>query len=367
MDYDPLTGILHKRAFNIRLESALRSASPEQPLSVLHLDLDLFKEVNSSYLLTGGDQALRHFASLLPREHGVVPARGGGDEFWVLVPGLNETDSLPYAGQICEIISAHPAEYARAQIALTVSIGVSTTERPVAAVEISKQADSALYAAKVAGRNRALHFRALEREALRVGEDVRIQTFEAMQRVVTERAERFIAQRRRQLFESLQNQAERDQVTGLFNRGYLDRRIVHACQEAGGTHPLCVALIDIDYFGSVNKLHDWPTGDLTLRAVADLIRQNVRESDWVAKYGGEEIAVILPDTALPVAIQVVERVREAVAGDTFYSLKDGSPFPVTISAGVIELQPGEPILALWQRVSEKALGAKGAGRNRVVV
>ena len=365
MDHDPLTGLLNRRGFDPRLESGLCTASPEQPLSLLFLDLDHFKRVNAEYLLNGGDHALRHVASLLPTEDGVVPARGGGEEFWVLVPGLDETASLHYAGQLCELIRNQPAEYCGQQIALTVSIGVSTTQTPIAAADMSEQALSALYAAKAAGRNRALHFRALEREALQAGEDIRIQTFEAMQRVVSDRAERFIAQRRRQLFQSLQNQADRDRVTGLFNRGYLDRRLIHAHQEAGDTRPLCVALIDVDHFGSVNKTHDWPTGDLTLRGVADLIRQIVRESDWVARYGGEEIAVILPDTALAVAVQVVERVREAVARQTFSSLK-GEPFSVTISAGVVELRPGEPILTLWQRVSEKALGAKGAGRNRVL-
>jgi two-component system cell cycle response regulator len=365
VDHDPLTDLLHRRAFNARLESALCTASAEQPLSLLYLDLDFFKQVNSAFGHLGGDHALHHVASLLPTEDGVVPARGGGEEFWLLVPGLDEIASLHYACQLCKLISNQPAEYRGVKIALTVSIGVSTTETPIAPADISEQADSALYAAKVAGRNRALHFRALEREALHASEDIRIHSFEAMQRVVSDRAERFIAQRRRQLFQSLQNQADRDRVTGLFNRGYLDRRMIHAHQEARETHPLCVALIDVDHFGAVNKTHDWPTGDLTLRGVADLIRQNVRESDWVARYGGEEIAVILPDTPLAVAVQVVERVREAVARHMFLSLK-GEPFSVTISAGVVDVRPGEPILALWQRVSEKALGAKGAGRNRVL-
>jgi two-component system, cell cycle response regulator len=333
---------------------------------LLHLDLDRFKMLNDTYGHTAGDDVLRHCASLLPTGDGVIPSRGGGDKFWLLVPGLDETASLLYAGQLCEIVACQPTESSAGKIAQTLSIGVSTTETPVAVADISEQADSALYRAKAAGRNRALHFRALEREALRAGEDVRIQTFEAMQCVVSDRAESFIAQRRRRLFQSLQNQADRDRVTGLFNRGYLDRRIVHACQEARGNQPLCVALIDVDHFGSVNKRYDWPTGDLTLRGVADLIRKNVRESDWVARYGGEEIAVILPDTALAAAVQVVERVREAVSRHTFSSL-NGEPFSVTISAGVVQFQPGELILALWQRVSEKALGAKGAGRNRVAV
>jgi two-component system cell cycle response regulator len=279
-EFDGLTGILNRWAFNARLESALSKASLEHPLSLLHLDLDDFRKVNHNIGLPGGDYALRHIASLLPTDDEVVPARGGGDEFWLLVPGLDEKASLLYAGRLCEIFQNQRALYQGQEIVVTASIGVSTAEGQVPLQDITRQVDLALYAAKSAGRNRALHFRALERKAVRAGEDVRIQGFEAMQRVVSERAERFIAQRQRQLLESLKNQAERDRVTGLFNRDYLDRRIVHSCQEAGGTHPLCVALIDVDHFGAVNKTHDHTTGDLTLRGISDLIRQNVRESDW---------------------------------------------------------------------------------------
>jgi diguanylate cyclase (GGDEF)-like protein len=365
-EFDPLTGILSRWAFEPRLESALKKASLDQPLSLLRLDLDNFGYVNKVVSQTAGDCVLRHIASLLPTDEGVVPARVGGDEFSLLVPGLDEKASLLYAGQLCEVFQNQPALYNGREIVVTATIGVSTADGPIELKDIVEQTHEALYAAKHAGRNRALHFRALEREAVRAGEDVRIQAFEAMQHVVSERAQRFIARRQRQLLESLKNRAERDRVTGLFNRDYLDRRIVHARQEALGTHPLCVALIDVDHFGSINKSHEHATGDLTLRGISDLIRRNVRESDWVAKYGGEEIAVILPDTALAVAVQVVERVREAVAGHLFQSLKTGGPFSVTISAGVVELQAGEQILALWQRVSQKTLDAKAAGRNRVL-
>src|SRR4051812_82115 len=127
MDYDPLTGVLHRRAFNTRLESALCTASPEQPLSLLHLDLDYFKKVNMDFGHPAGDHALHHVASLLPTEDGVVPGRGGGEEFWLLVPGLDESASFLYAGQLCKLISNQPADYLGQTIALTVRIGVSTT------------------------------------------------------------------------------------------------------------------------------------------------------------------------------------------------------------------------------------------------
>ena len=362
---DPLTNICNRQRFEALLKAALLTSSREWPLSLLHLDLDDFKRVNDEYGHMVGDHVLRHVAGLLPTEGGVVPGRTGGDEFKLIVPGLDETASLLYADRICEIISTHPAMYEGREIVVTGSIGVSTTEWPVQAADIREQETSALYTAKRAGRNRAVHFRAIEREALRLGEDVRVHTFEVMQRVVSERAEKFIAHRRHQLLEYLQNRADRDGLTGLFNRGYMDRRIAHTFQEArNSSRPLCVALIDVDHFGAINKTLGWPTGDLTLRGIADLVRQNVRGGDWVARYGGEEIAVILPDVGQETAAQVAERVRGAVAGHPFRD-SDGKSFSVTVTVGVVELQPGEALPELWQRLSKKLIGAKDAGRNRV--
>jgi PleD family two-component response regulator len=142
-----------------------------------------------------------------------------------------------------------------------------------------------------------VHVRALERQALQAGRDLRIANFEAMQRVLSERVTEAIARRGRRLLEALQDQADRDALTGLFNRGYLDRRIAHDCHEAQrAAGPLSVALLDVDFFGPINKTHGWPTGDLALRQVAGLVRQHVREGDWVARYGGEEIARPMPST-----------------------------------------------------------------------
>jgi diguanylate cyclase (GGDEF)-like protein len=365
-DHDPLTGILHRHAFRERLESALGMATAEQPVSLLFLDLDRFKNLNDVHGHTTGDHVLRHIAHLLPTGDGVVSSRWSGEQFALLLPGLDESASLLYADRLRELISATPTPYHDQQIAATVSIGVSTAETPISVSDLFYQVGSALYAAKAAGRNRAAHFRALERDALQSGGDVRIQAFEAMQRVVNERAERFIAHRRRQLLDALQKQADRDGLTGLYNRGYLDRRIAHDHHEAGAaSRPLCVALLDVDHFGAINKARGWPTGDETLRVVADLVRRNVRAGDWVARYGGEELAVVLPGASHEMALQVIERIRQAVSAHRFRDLSGGDDFAVTISAGVVQLAPGESLPSLWQRLSDRLREGKSAGRNRV--
>src|SRR5262249_1685662 len=157
-----------------RLERELQAAGPERPLSLLLLDLDHFKRLNDEYGHPEGDRVLRHCAGLLPAGGDVFAARFGGEEFVVLLPGADEVSSLAYAERLCAICRERPAP---GGLAVTVSIGVSTAERAVAAREFIQQVDHALFAAKGAGRDRALHFRALEREALRAGGDLRIANF----------------------------------------------------------------------------------------------------------------------------------------------------------------------------------------------
>jgi diguanylate cyclase (GGDEF)-like protein len=361
-DRDTLTGLFARPAFYARLARELEAAGPEQPLSLLLLDLDNFKTINDEHGHLVGDRVLQHCAGLLPTDDGVFAARYGGEEFVVLLPGADEVASLAYAERLCAICRERPAP---GGIRVTVSAGVSTTERPLPPGELLQEVDHALYAAKGAGRDRALHFRALERQALRAGGDLRIENFETVQRVLSERVADVIARRGRRLLAALQNQADRDGLTGLFNRGYLDRRIAHDYHEARrSVGPLSVALLDVDFFGEINKTHDWQVGDQTLREIAALVRRHVREDDWVARYGGEEIAVVLPGASREAASSVLERVREAVAATPFRS-RQGEPFSVTVSAGVVELRPDETLEMLWHRLSEQLLRAKRGGRNRV--
>src|SRR5262245_2991851 len=183
-DHDDLTHLFTRRAFLSRLESELQTASPEQPISVLLIDLDHFKAINDEYGHPAGDRVLMHIASLLPTHDGVFAARFGGEEFALILPGADEASSLAFAEQLREITRSHPTP---AEVAVTVSIGVGTTETPLSAQELLGQADSALYAAKGDGRDRVIHVRALERRALRTGRDLRIANFETMQRVLSER------------------------------------------------------------------------------------------------------------------------------------------------------------------------------------
>lgn len=175
-----------------------------------------------------------------------------------------------------------------------------------------------------------------------------------------------IAQRGRKLFGELKEQADMDARTGLFSRRYLDRRLpfeleVSTDEEA----PLTVALLDVDHFGAVNKTHGWLTGDKVLREVAARIRASIRALDWAARYGGEEICIVMHGTPLEAARPVLERIRSAVASEAF-DTTSGQSIEITVSGGAAEREGDEDLPTLMERVSRKLLQAKQEGRNRIV-
>ena len=362
-DLDPLTQLLNRRAFYSRLEEILRTAAPDATVSVLFLDFDHFKRVNVEHGYLTADRVLESCAALLRHGDSVLAARIAGDEFAVIAPGLDEAAAVLFAARLCETLAAHRGPEG---INVTASIGAATADgQELSATALVEQAATALYAAKTNGRNCAVHFRALEREAARAGRDVQVRALEAIQRLASDRAAQAILLRSQEVIAALQKRADQDGLTGLYNRGYLERRLPRSFRDArGGAVPLSVALIDVDHFGAINKTLGWPTGDQALRDVADIIRRAVRAEDWVARYGGEEIAVVLNGTTRDEAASVAERIRVAVERHAFRAT-NGEALAVTVSIGVAELQPGETLLQLWDRLSSKLLAAKNEGRNRV--
>ncbi|HEV8545975.1 MAG TPA: diguanylate cyclase [Candidatus Limnocylindrales bacterium] len=157
---DGRTGLTNSRAFDEALEQRLANRPENEPLAVLMLDLDHFKEFNDRYGHPAGDEALRAFAHLLAtsvRENDVA-ARYGGEEFAIYLPGLDATAAIDVAERIRErtestIIPLGPGQTGH----LTVSIGIAAApENGAERVTLLKSADEALYRAKLAGRNRVV-------------------------------------------------------------------------------------------------------------------------------------------------------------------------------------------------------------------
>ncbi|MBP1206378.1 diguanylate cyclase (GGDEF)-like protein [Duganella sp. 1411] len=164
-----------------------------------------------------------------------------------------------------------------------------------------------------------------------------------------------------------------DSLTGVYNRRYIDRRLLEEIARARRqSYPISFMYIDIDHFKRVNDTVGHGGGDEVLREVAARIKNELRASDAVARFGGEEFVVLLIDANLESAAFVAERIRSSVAG-TMIALSPELQLSVTVSIGVACLNPGDAegdplaVARAWVAQADTLLyAAKEAGRNRVV-
>jgi diguanylate cyclase (GGDEF)-like protein len=165
--------------------------------------------------------------------------------------------------------------------------------------------------------------------------------------------------------ESLYLNATRDALTGLDNRYQMLSHLKHYMALANRrTLDLCLLLIDVDHFKRINDDYGHNVGDDALRHLAALLARNSRESDLVARWGGEEFAVSVPDSNLESALRHAERIREAIEaaplGTANFTVR------MSVSIGVAVLHPGDSLQAFFDRADKALYEAKRSGRNRVV-
>jgi diguanylate cyclase (GGDEF)-like protein/PAS domain S-box-containing protein len=172
---------------------------------------------------------------------------------------------------------------------------------------------------------------------------------------------------RQELIDRLQRQALTDSLTELPNRRAFDSETVRTmAQMRRSGQPVAIALLDIDRFKHVNDRFGHAAGDEVLRMIARVIPSSLRAGDFVARIGGEEFALLLPNTPLVQAIPVLERLREAIAaGET--TTGDGQKVAVTVSIGLAALDATHDFDMSWRRADLALYRAKQAGRNRVAV
>lgn len=159
-----------------------------------------------------------------------------------------------------------------------------------------------------------------------------------------------------------------DPLTGLYNRRYLmDRLDKEIARVARYGTPLSLVMIDLDHFKRINDTHGHPMGDEVLRNVGRLLREDARATDFAARFGGEELALVLPQTDLDGAATRAETFRQKLA--SFEHVCDLTTLRATASFGVATSPfPGEPPNAtdLLRRADEALFEAKRGGRNQVV-
>jgi diguanylate cyclase (GGDEF)-like protein len=157
-----------------------------------------------------------------------------------------------------------------------------------------------------------------------------------------------------------------DGLTGLFNRRHFSERIEEEFSKASRYQtPLSVLIMDVDHFKRVNDTYGHQVGDIVLIAVAQILRQSVRETDLIGRYGGEEFVVLLPHTEMEQAVAVAEKIRKAVS-EKLIGEMDGKA--VTISIGVAGMDGVEArnVDDLIRHADGALYRAKEEGRNRVV-
>jgi diguanylate cyclase (GGDEF)-like protein len=165
----------------------------------------------------------------------------------------------------------------------------------------------------------------------------------------------------------LQRLSSTDRLTGLYNRGHWEDGLRHeyARHRRYDTHATLV-MFDIDHFKRVNDTYGHQAGDKVIQLVAEVVREHVRDTDLAGRYGGEEFAVLLPDTDKSGGAIFAERLRVAV--ENLQVVHDGEVIRFTISLGVADLsRPSTDYKMLIEWADQALYQSKKGGRNRVTV
>ena len=172
------------------------------------------------------------------------------------------------------------------------------------------------------------------------------------------------AQGYREHLEVQRQKALIDPLTGLPNRAAWSERLDHEVNtwhQRGNS--LSLAMLDLDHFKRINDGYGHLAGDKVLKIIANVLRKRLRPSDFIARFGGEEFVLLMPDSALADALDVGEVLRAAIEACPFHF--KGEPVTITVSMGVAQFQPGERSDLALKRADEALYRAKAAGRNRV--
>src|SRR5258706_15459848 len=191
---------------------------------------------------------------------------------------------------------------------------------------------------------------------------------ELLARVRTQIRRRRYQNRLRVNYEQSVALASTDPLTGVHNRRYLDTHLDQLLQRARANNkPLSVAFCDIDHFKKLNDSYGHASGDQVLIEFTRRLIRNLRSLDLVARIGGEEFVVVMPDTPPERARRIGERLRQKIEVEAF-TVSGAEPIAVTISVGVTTSRASdEHGLELIKRADEAMYQAKHAGRNRVVI
>lgn len=173
--------------------------------------------------------------------------------------------------------------------------------------------------------------------------------------------------RLRRSYERNMTLAITDSLTGAYNRHYLEQNVPRLFERCKSNRkPISLAITDLDFFKKINDTHGHHAGDQVLQEMVRRLNAGLRFFDIVVRLGGEEFAIIMPDTSYEAATAVAERLRASIAASPFSVTNPAASIPTTISIGVACAEDGQAGMETLYREADQALyRAKESGRNRV--
>jgi diguanylate cyclase (GGDEF)-like protein len=171
---------------------------------------------------------------------------------------------------------------------------------------------------------------------------------------------------RKRMESRLHEMATTDDLTGVNNRRrFFDLATIEVNRAKRFGSPLSFIMLDADRFKTVNDTYGHITGDKVLRTMADACKSNLRQVDVLSRYGGEEFAIMLPETDIEAALSVAERLRAAIAEASVETEKGPLYFTASLGVSALQAQAGD-LGWLIERADSALYAAKNAGRNRVM-
>ena len=170
------------------------------------------------------------------------------------------------------------------------------------------------------------------------------------------------AQGYREHLEEQRQKALIDPLTGLPNRAAWGERLAHEVEQWQlHGNLLLVAMLDLDHFKRINDGYGHLAGDKVLKIIATQLRKRLRPTDFIARFGGEEFVLLIPNTSMAIGLQLVEKLRAAIQACPFHF--KGEPVTVTVSIGLAAFKPGDRSDQVLKRADEALYRAKNKGRN----
>ena len=160
--------------------------------------------------------------------------------------------------------------------------------------------------------------------------------------------------------------ANTDGLTGLLNRWAFDNALGELVENAHTKNACCLVILDIDHFKRVNDSFGHLVGDKVLKYFATLLKKYAAEHHYVARYGGEEMAIIMPDTTLAEAFHTIEQIRKVLDKSQLKHKGEETIGKVTVSAGIASLRAVDTAYTFIERADNALYRAKETGRNKVV-